>query len=147
VQVDFYQLSRDPVERAVAKLAAATLAAGERLLVVHGEAARFDGIAQALWGYRSDAFLANGVAGGAHDARQPVLLATTTEPVNGARFVALADGLWREDVLDGRFERVLLVFGEATVEAVRATWRALGKADGISRRFWKQEQGGWVQAG
>jgi DNA polymerase-3 subunit chi len=88
--------------------------------VVAGEAGR--GIPAALWSAGAESFLANGIAGGEHDARQPILIADDVVPANGARFLALADGVWREPG-EGDFDRVLLVFGEAERMAARETWR------------------------
>ena len=144
MRVDFYQLSRDPAEAALALLAAKTLEAGERLLVVSDDEAQLARIGEALWG-RKDSFLANGLAGGEHDARQPILLSREVSAANGARFVALADGHWRE-VGDG-FARVLYLFDDGTLKAARDCWRALKDRDGLTRHFWRQEGGGWVQAG
>ncbi len=143
MRVDFYQLSRDPVETAVAQIARATLKAGKRLLVVADDADRLDRIGEALWAVGGD-FLANGRAGGPHDARQPILLAEAVEPANGATFLALADGKWREP--DG-FERVFLFFDGETLDAARGLWRDLGSREDTERHFWKQDGGKWAEAG
>ncbi len=147
MRVDFYQLSRDPAEQLVAHLARNTLAAGQRLLVVHGAPARLEAISEALWAAPphkgAPSFLAHGRAGSDHDARQPILLSHELEPANGARFLALADGQWRES--EG-FDRVFLVFDGSTIEDARACWRMLGSREGVARNYWKQEGSGWVQA-
>jgi DNA polymerase-3 subunit chi len=152
VQVDFYQVSRDGPEAIVAMLAEKTLGAGQRLLVVAGEADQLEAIGQALWSRTgrggAPTFLANGRAGEGHEARQPVLLAQAVEAANGARFVALADGVWRDEAADPeRFDRAFLVFDAATLDAARACWRTLGEREGLERNFWKQDEGRWVKAG
>ena len=119
------------------------LAAGERLLVVAEDRALLEAISTALWEADPASFLANGLAGGAHDARQPVLLSDRLEAANGARYVLLADGRWR-DPGDG-FTRAILLFDEATVTAARATWKALGDRAGLERRYFRQEGGRWVK--
>ena len=147
MQVDFYQLNADPAEQVVALLARNTLAAGQRLLVVADDPALLARTSEALWSAKPhkgrEQFLANGIAGGEHDARQPILLSAVVNPANGAKFLALADGIWREG--EG-IERAFLVFGAETLEAARATWRMLGEREGITRNYWKQEDGGWVKA-
>ncbi len=143
MQVDFYQLSRDPAETALTQLASKTLDAGQRLLVVADDAALRDRISQALWN-RRDAFLAHGEAGVAHAVRQPILLSGAVQADNQARFVAFADGTWREEGL--AFDRVFLLFDDATIDAARLTWRSLDGRDGVERRYWKQDDGRWVQA-
>jgi len=141
MRVDFYQLSRDPVELVVPLIARATRAAGERLLVVSGDDAALDRIGHALWDRLPEAFLAHGRAGEPHEARQPILLSGQPEAGNGARFVALADGQWREEARG--FDRAFLLFGDAELDGARACWRMLGGLGDVERRFWKQDGGKW----
>ncbi|MEO5597559.1 MAG: DNA polymerase III subunit chi [Novosphingobium sp.] len=142
MRVDFYQISNDPAEAVVALIARNTLKAGKRLLVVAREPARLERISEALWA-RGDSFLANGRAGAGHDERQPVLLSDNLEAANGASFLALADGQWRDP--DG-FERVFLVFDNSTIDDARGVWRDLGTREGTERHFWKQDGGRWIEA-
>ena len=141
MRVDFYQLSRDPAQAVVPVLAANSLKAGQRMLVVSSDEAQRTAVSQALWSHAPESFLAHGEAGGEHDARQPVLLSETVEASNGAKFVALADGAWR-DGLDA-FERVFLLFGPAEIDGARATWRMLGEREDVERKFWVQDGGRW----
>ena len=141
MRVDFYQLSRDPAEAVVPLLAANTLKAGQRMLVISAVEAQRRAVSQALWSHAPEGFLAHGEAGGAHDARQPVLVSDQTEPTNGARFVILADGVWR-DGLDA-FERVFLLFGAAQIDSARGCWRLLGERDAVERKFWVQDGAKW----
>ena len=140
MRVDFYQLTRDPAELVVPLLARSTLGAGERLLVVSDEPAQLGRISAALWQRVPDSFLAHGLAGGAHDARQPVLLGPAPDPVNGARYLALADGRWR-DV--GGMTRVFLLFAPERIDDARGTWRLLGQREGVERHYWRQDGGKW----
>ena len=143
MRVDFYQLSGTPVEAALPALAVKMRDAGARVLVVSADDAQLARISAALWAPKGT-FLAHGAAGGADDARQPILLSDTLGAPNEARFLALADGLWREGA--EAFERVFLLFDDAVIEAARATWRALdGQAD-LERKYWRQEGTRWVQA-
>lgn len=141
MRVDFYQLGDELPERAIPQLAAKVLDAGERLLVISDDAAQLDSIARALWAQGGEDFLANGMAGGPHDARQPILLSSTCDAANGARLAMIADGRWR-DGADG-FQRVLFVFGDDVIDSARACWRMLGERDGIERHFKKREGGRW----
>jgi DNA polymerase-3 subunit chi len=145
MQVDFYQLSRDPAEAALAMIAGKVLEAGERLLVVSGDDALTARISDALWTRQAESFLAHGLSGGPHDARQPILLSDRPEPANAARYIALADGRWRDEAMG--FDRVFLLFDEATIDAARAIWRALDGREQDQRRYWRQgETGKWEQA-
>ena len=135
LRVDFYQLSQSPVEEALPALAGRMMEAGARALVVSADIGQLARISDALWA-SGDQFLAHGPAGGPHDARQPILLAENLEATNGARFLALADGQWREGA--EAFERVFLLFGAATIDAARATWRSLDGREGLERNYWRQ---------
>lgn len=143
MRVDFYLLSRDPVEAALPRIAKAVKGAGQRLLVVAADPAQLAALDQALWQQLPEDFLAHGVAGDRHAARQPLLLADSCASENGATYVALADGQWRDEAL--AFERVFLFFDSATIDSARATWRMLGASEGVERHFWKQDGGRWVE--
>ena len=143
LRVDFYQLSRDPAEALIPRLAEQTLAAGERLLVATGDAEQALRISQGLWAQKPESFLAHAAAGEGHEARQPILLADVPEPANGARFIAFADGVWRDP--PASCERVFHLFSADTIDAARAAWRALGEGETVERHFWKQEAGRWVE--
>lgn len=146
MRVDFYQLSRDPAEAAVAQLAHAALTkAGERVLVVSDDEAQLARVAEALWAFSPESFLANGRAGEPNAARQPVLLSQTVEAENGAAFVLYADGVWREPA-EGT-ARVFLLFGDETIAAARDLWRMVKGREGVEQNFWKQDGGKWVKAG
>ena len=141
MRVDFYQLSRDPAEAAVAAIAAKALAGGKRMLVVAQDEALLGRVSDALWAVK-ESFLANGYAGGPHDARQPVLLSDQLEAPNGADILALADGKWREAP---GFDRVLLFFDNSTIDDARAQWRALRGRDDAECHYWSQAEGRWQE--
>lgn len=141
MRVDFYQLSRDPVEAVVPLLARATKQAGERLLVVSENAGVLARIDSSLWESMPEAFLAHGMAGDPHAERQPVLLSSTPTAPNDAAFVVLADGRWRDEAK--QFKRAFLLFGDEVIEDARRCWSMLGREDGLERHFWKQEGGKW----
>ncbi len=146
MRVDFYLVEQGGPEGALAPLAAKVLGAGGRLLVVADEVEERRRLSEALWSWRADSFLANGVAGGAHDAAQPILISDRIAPDNGATYLALADGVWREGGEEG-FERVLLVFGNQTREAARDIWRMAKGREGWECQFFKQDAGRWTKAG
>lgn len=135
MRIDFYQLSQSSVEEALPSLAAKMLAAEARALVVSADVGQLARISDALWATK-DQFLAHAPAGGPHDARQPILLAENLEAPNGARFLALSDGQWREGAEE--FERVFLLFDNTTLDHARATWRSLDGREGLERNHWRQ---------
>ncbi len=142
MQVDFYQLSRDPVERVLPMIASRILADGARLLVVAQDADRRGAISTGLWAAAPASFLAHGEAGAGQEAIQPILLSTDCAAANGARHIALADGLWRDAALT--FARAFYFFDADTIEGARQSWRALAKREGVESRFWRQDGAKWV---
>jgi DNA polymerase-3 subunit chi len=143
MQVDFYQLSRDPVEGVLPAIAGRILDMGARLLVVAHEPDRLERISAGLWAGPPESFLAHGRAGEGGEAHQPILLSDACDAGNGARHIALADGVWRDEALG--FERAFYFFDADTIDGARQSWRALSKADGVEPRFWRQEGRKWVQ--
>lgn len=145
MQVDFYHLTRTPLERALPQIAEKVLESGGRLLIVAEDSEARAKLDQALWGYRPESFLPHGQAGGADDARQPVLIAEMPEAANGARHIALVDGIWREEALG--FDRAFHFFDEDAIAEARVAWKALADRDGVERRYWKQDESGrWEKA-
>jgi DNA polymerase-3 subunit chi len=145
MQVDFYHLTVTPLDRALPQIAEKVLASGGRLLLVAESEAQRIALDRLLWSYSPESFLPHACAGGEGDADQPVLLAETTEATNGARNIALADGVWRDEALG--FDRAFHFFDGERIAEARLAWKALADRDGIERRYWKQsESGRWEQA-
>ncbi|MBX9796756.1 DNA polymerase III subunit chi [Sphingomonas sp.] len=145
MQVDFYHLTRQPVERVVPQLAERVVAGGGRLLIVSADPAQRALIDARLWDYAPASFLPHAEAGGAADAEQPVLIAGDSAAGNGARHILIADGQWRDAALG--FDRAFHLFDDSVITAARAAWKALANAEGVERRYWKQGERGWEQAG
>ncbi|WP_271077333.1 DNA polymerase III subunit chi [Aurantiacibacter sp. MUD61] len=146
MKVDFYLLSSDPAPAATALLARKVREQDERLLIVADDLELLETISQALWTAAPEHFLANGIAGDEHDARQPILLSNEVEPTNGAKFLLIADGQWREP--EGEFGRLFFLFDDSTIDAARRNWKALESREDMERQFWKQDdRGRWTQAG
>lgn len=143
MRVDFYLLSSDPAPVAITLLAGKVRQAGERLLVVADDLALLEDTSKTLWEAAPEAFLANGIAGDQHDAIQPILLSNDVQPDNGANFLLIADGQWREP--GDSFTRVLFLFDQGTIAHARQTWKALQDREGMERRFWKQQDGRWIE--
>lgn len=145
MQVDFYHLTIQPIERVLPRLAERVLAGGGRLLVVAEAEAQRAALDRLLWSYAQESFLPHAQAGGPADADQPVLIGPQPEAANGARNILIADGVWRDEAL--AFDRIFHLFDEANIAAARAAWRALGDRSEVERRYWKQDEDGrWQQA-
>ena len=141
--VDFYQLCSTPAEQVIASIAEKLLAQDARLMVIaedEGLLARLD---RMLWDQGVTTFLPHGLAGGADDARQPILLSTSPDAPNLARNLLIADGQWREAAL--AYERVFYLFDDATLQGARLAWKLLAGREGVERRYWAQLEGRWKQ--
>ena len=142
MKVDFYQLAHTGPDAVLSAIGTRLLADSQRLLVISADEAQLARLDRQLWS-DGPTFLPHGVAGGADDARQPVLLSTTPDAPNSARNLAIADGEWREAALT--FERAFFLFDEAQLEPARLAWKLLAGRDGVERRYWAQDEGKWQQ--
>lgn len=143
VQVDFYHLTRDPAEKLIPVLAQKTLDGGQRLLLVSSDLKQIDIISSSLWGAGKSSFLAHGLAGCEDENIQPILISDECQAANGAKFIALADGVWRDQALS--FERAFFLFAENNIEGARDAWRALSANENVKSHYWKQEDGRWKE--
>ena len=146
MQVDFYHLTVQPLDRVLPRIAERVVADGGRLLIVSGAEEQRRSVDRLLWTYTPDSFLPHAeLGGGGDDAVQPVLIAGEVNAANRARNIALVDGVWRDEALD--FDRAFHLFDEDTIKAARGAWKALGEREGVNRRYWKQNDAGrWEQA-
>ena len=120
---------------------------GWNVLVWGQEVPRLEHLDRVLWTYNDASFLPHGLAGGDHDAQQPVLLSSTGENANGAKVLMLIDKAEAEPQDLEAYERAMVVFdggdGEA-VDAARGYWKTVTAAD-IPAQYWAQEGGSWVK--
>ena len=146
MQIDFYQLGRTSLEQVISSIAQRLLSDGKRLLIVADDEGLLSRLDRMLWDQGATSFLPHSMAGGGDDARQPVLLSTSTDAPNLARNVLIADGQWREAALG--CDRAFYLFDAATLEGARLAWKLLAGRDGVERRYWAQDDGGrWVEKG
>ncbi len=142
----FYHLTRNPVEATLMTLLARCLSQTWRVAVRGGDAERLARLDAALWGGPGDAFLPHGIAGGAHDARQPILL-TTGAAVNAPDCLMAVDGAEVAAAEVAEMTRVCILFDgmDGTVVArARAQWTTLTEA-GCGARYWSEETGKWAE--
>lgn len=140
----FYHLTRRPLEDTLAMLLGKSLQAGWRVAVRGTDHARLAWLDERLWLGESDGFLPHGLAGGPHDADQPVLL-TTDAAGNGASCVMSIDGAPVTAQEVGALERVCVLFDgndEQALGVARAQWKALKDA-GAAAQYWSEESGRW----
>ena len=144
-QALFYHLTRNPLEVTLATLLEKSLQRGWRVFVRGRENGRLDWLDQKLWLGPEEQFLPHGLAGGEHDADQPVLLGTGDDVANEAPCLISVDGagITAEEV--ATFERVCILFDghdPAAVQHARTQWKALTGA-GAKAQYWSEESGRW----
>ena len=143
MQVDFYQLGGTPAEQVIASIAEKVLANDGRLLVISSDELFLARLDRMLWDQGPTSFLPHGLAGGAEDARQPILLSTSPDAPNQARNMLIADGEWRDAALS--YDRSFYLFDASTLEGARLAWKLLVGREGVERRYWAQVDGRWKQ--
>lgn len=140
----FYHLTRRPLEETLTMLLGKSLQNGWRVAVRGTDDARLAWLDERLWLGAEDEFLPHGLAGGAHDADQPVLL-TTQGADNGAACLMSVDGARVTPEEVAAFERVCVLFDGNDQEALtvaRAQWKTLKDA-GASAQYWSEDSGKW----
>ena len=145
MQVDFYHLTVQPLDRVLPRIAERVVDGGGRLLVVADSEEQCVAIDRLLWTYAPESFLPHARADGESDAVQPILIAADPAPANAARNIALADGIWRDAALT--FDRAFHFFDDERIADARIAWKELAEREQVGRRYWKQNEAGrWEQA-
>lgn len=146
-EVFFYHLTTSPLEQALPDLLEKVRGNNWRALIRGTDQARLSHLDERLWQYRDDGFLAHGLAGGDHDADQPILLTTEEENANNSEILLLTHGAKTDATEVGKFTRVCLMFdgnNPDELTAARGDWKTLTDA-GIAARYWAQENGRWAK--
>ena len=145
-EVFFYHLTRQPLDVTLRVLLEKSLGVGWRVLVRGRTEGLLDQIDQQLWLRPEDGFLPHGIAGGPHDAAQPVLLTASPAPDPERQALVAIDGAEvRPDEVATITRAMILFDGHDTgaVEAARAQWRVLTGA-GVKAKYWSEETGQWA---
>lgn len=140
----FYHLTERPLEATLPVLLGKALQAGWRVEIRGTDVAALERLDTHLW--LGDGFLPHGMAGGPHDAEQPVLL-TTGAGGNEATCVMSVDGAELSPEEVEALERACVLFTAAdpsAVETARGQWRRLTEA-GVAAQYWAEEGGRWVK--
>ena len=141
----FYHLTERPLEATLPALIERALAQGWRVAVRGTDAERLDWLDRKLWLGPDEKFLPHGLAGGAHDALQPVLLTTARAAPNGAACLMAVDGAEVGPDEVAGLERVCILFDgadAAALERARGQWKTLTEA-GVSAQYWSEAGGRW----
>ena len=143
--VFFYHLTRTPLEATLPMLLDKARAAGWRVLLRGRDAARMEWLDQQLWLGTDDGFLPHGLAGGARDAAQPVLLTTAAGMPYPVSCLMAVDGAEVSVNEVNGLERVCILFDGNVAEALdnaRLQWKTLTDS-GCSAQYWSEQSGKW----
>lgn len=141
----FYHLTRRPLEETLPVLLAKARGAGWRIAVRGQEMERMAWLDDRLWLGADDSFLPHGLAGGPHDALQPILLTASPEAANNPACVMAIHGAEVRAEEVNALERVCILFDGTDPEAVqraRVQWKTL-TSEGCSAQYWSEESGRW----
>lgn len=144
----FYHLTDATLEATLRVLIAKARQAGWRIEVRGRDGATLQRLDLALWQGADDAFPAHGLAGGPHDAAQPVLLCAPGQAAsNGAVCVMAIEGAQVTAAEVAALDRTCILFDghdAAAVAQARVQWKALTGA-GATAQYWAQEDGRWTK--
>ena len=146
-EVYFYHLTSSPLEQALPDLLEKVRGNNWRALIRSTDQTRLTKLDTHLWQYRENAFMPHGLAGGDHDADQPILLTTGTENTNNSEILLLTHQAKTEPTEVAKFTRVCIMFdgnNPDELTAARGDWKTLTDA-GIPAQYWAQENGRWTK--
>lgn len=141
----FYHLTRNPMEVTATMLLSRAYATGWRVVVRGREAALLDRLDAHLWTAEKASFLPHALAGGAHDADQPILLTTAQSAPNAPACVMALDRASVSPDEVATLERLWVLFDgadEAAMAQAREQWKAMTQA-GVTAEYWSEEGGRW----
>lgn len=119
--------------------------AGWRVLVRGEDAALLERLDALLWQGPEDGFVPHGLAGGPHDADQPVLLGHIPSDGFGCLMSVAGAEVTAQEV--AALERTCILFDghdAAALDHARSQWKALTDA-GCAAQYWAQEAGRWTK--
>lgn len=140
----FYHLTRTPLEVTLPVLLDRARGAGWRVAVRGPDAGRLDWLDQKLWQGPEDGFLPHGLAGGPHDALQPILL-TTGAAANAPECLMTIDGAEVTPDEVAAHVRTCVLFDGNDPEALnraRGQWKSLTDG-GCAAKYWSEASGKW----
>ncbi|QBF31629.1 DNA polymerase III subunit chi [Thalassococcus sp. S3] len=141
----FYHLTRNPLELTLPILLGKARGAGWRIAVRGRDTERMAWLDERLWLGSDESFLAHGLAGGPHDAHQPILLTTERDAANAPQCLMAMDGAEVAPDEVAALERVCVLFDgndESAVQHARGQWKALTDG-GCSAQYWSEASGRW----
>lgn len=140
----FYHLTRSTPQETMALLLPRAMSAGWKVMLRGTDDAALTALDTALWLDPDDSFLPHGLAGGPHDANQPILLGQGAIG-NAAEALMLIDGATTTPAEAAALQRVWVLFDgadEAALNRARGLWTTLTSA-GLAAQYWSEQSGRW----
>lgn len=141
----FYHLTRSALPATLGLLLEKSLERGWRVAVRAPDRDVLERLDAQLWLGPEERFLPHGLEGGAHDARQPVLLTEAEDPANAPDCLMAVTGAPVSADEVTRLSRTCILFNgtdEAELNGARHQWKALTSA-GVKAQYWSEEEGRW----
>ena len=138
----FYHLTRQPLEKALPALLEKALERDWRV-IVQTTTERLKALDDALWTYAPEGFLPHSTVPGA-----PVFLTAAHSPPEGAKLRIFVDGTEMAAALADDYDRLILMFDghdEEQLGSARRQWSALKSSDHILAYWQQTESGGWAK--
>ncbi len=147
MEIWFYHLQSQPLERALPALVAKAVARGWRVVVQLVDDLRVKVMDDWLWTFSPESFLPHATDRDGRPERQPVILTSGGDNANAAALRILVGGAELPAGLDG-YERLIILFdggNTAELATAREQWSAI-KARGLAPTYWQQtDAGGWTR--
>ena len=140
----FYHLTRSTPQETMATILPRALSAGWKVMLRGTDVEALKALDAALWLHPDDSFLPHGLAGGAQDADQPILLGQGAIG-NAAQGLMLIDGAETTADEAAPLQRVWVLFDgadEAALAGARRLWTNLTTA-GLAAQYWSEDSGRW----
>ncbi len=140
----FYHLTRSTPQETMVTILPRALSAGWKVMLRGTDEQALTALDTALWIHPDDGFLPHGLAGGPHDADQPILLGQGAI-TNAAEGLMLIDGAETTAAEAEALQRVWVLFDgadEVALNGARRLWTTLTTA-GLAAQYWSEESGRW----
>ena len=144
-KVMFYHLTRNPLEVTAHMLLERAYQTGWRVTVRGRDDDVLARLDEMLWSRDKAGFLPHGLAGGAYDADQPVLLTTDHACPNSPACLMVIDMAEATPQEALGLERLWVLFDghdPAAMDKARSQWKAVAAA-GVQAEYWSEDSGRW----
>ncbi|MGP9789060.1 DNA polymerase III subunit chi [Roseinatronobacter sp. NSM] len=144
-KVMFYHLTRNPLEVTAHMLLDRAYQTGWRVTVRGRDPDILARLDDTLWLGNKASFLPHGLAGGAHDADQPILLTNDHDCPNAPACLMVIDMADMAPTDADALERIWVLFDgndAAALAHARGQWKAVTAA-GVLAEYWSEDSGRW----